>query len=645
MQGNHAGRMKDLKRIGRALALVWRSAPGWTALSVVLLLVQSATTLAALYLVKLIVDAVAEQRAPLLGEVEGFGGVLAMIAVAGGVTVVGMASRALASLAAEAKAQHVTDHMLERLHEKSAAVDYGYYEDPRYYNTLHRAQQEAPQRPTRLLDNLTGVAQSLVTVVGILVLLATVHWLLTLVIVLAVLPALWVRVRHSRRLHRWTRERSPKERLANYLGWVVGSVFHAKELRVFGLSRVFLERFRKLRKEIRDERIALARARSVADAGSQILATVVVFGALTFIAHRTFHGALTLGDMVMYFGAIQRGQSMLQGLFSGLGRLYEDNLFLTYVDDFLELEPTVQAPDDPTPVPRPIRSGLACRGVDFRYPTSNGPVLEGVDLAVRPGEVVALVGSNGSGKSTLVKLLCRLYDPLAGSVTLDGVDLRDMDPQELRRRFSVVFQDFARFDLSARDNIWFGDISKPRATPAVEAAARAAGAERAIGKLSHGYETILGRRFEKGAELSIGEWQKIALARAFLSDAEVLIVDEPTSALDAAAEAEVFEALRSLVRNRATIVISHRLSTVRMADRIYFLQSGRVAEVGSHSELMGRNGGYAELFGVQAAMYQGDPEANRPRPPFSRPPSSAAPPSVGGRVERGGYADPHGGTP
>jgi ATP-binding cassette subfamily B protein len=287
----------------------------------------------------------------------------------------------------------------------------------------------------------------------------------------------------------------------------------------------------------------------------------------------------------------------------GFGGLYEDNLFLSNLDDFLDLEPEVVGPATPKPVPSPIRSSIELQGVGFRYPGSSRPLLEDIDLSVKPGQMVALIGPNGSGKTTLVKLLCRLYDPLSGSVTIDGTDIREFDPAELRRHINIVFQDYGRYHVSARDNIWFGDIHRPP-DERIEAAARSAGAHDVIQSLRHGYETTLGRVFEGGEELSVGEWQKIALARIFVGDAQLIIVDEPTSALDAQAEADVFNTLRGLVRDRAVIVISHRFSTVLMADFIYVLDSGRIIESGTHDQLMRVGGMYAHLFETQAAPYR-----------------------------------------
>lgn len=595
-----------LRRLRRALALVWKSAPRATAAGTVLLAVQAALPLAGLYVFKLIVDAVAAGA--------GFERVLGLIGVAALIAVVGVAARAVAGFAAEVQALEVTDFMVDRLHEKSVAVDYAYYEDPRYYNTLHRAQQVAPFRPTRLLANLTQVAQHAVTSVGVLVLIGTVNLALAGVVVAAVLPALLLRVRHVRRLYQWQRQQTATERQANYLGWLMGNPGHAKEMRAFDLGDLLRERFRNLQSGLRQGRLHLARTRSTADAGTQIVATLVVLGSYAFIAYQTLQGVLTVGDLVMYFGAVQRGQSSLQALFSGLGGLYEDNLFLTNVDEFFELEPAIRAPAQPRPVPRPFRHGLVCEGVHFRYPSSPGPVLEDVHLEVRPGDIVALVGPNGSGKTTLVKLLCRLYDPTAGRICLDGFDLREFDPREFRREVAVVFQDYSRYHLPAADNIWFGDVRRPASEDGIGKAARLAGADSAIRRLRHGYDTILGRLFPEGEELSLGEWQKVALARAFFSDAGILLVDEPTSALDASAEAEVMGALRRLVRNRAAVVISHRLSTVRLASRIYCMDAGRVVESGDHDELVSRGGLYARLFATQAEMYRGETAPTGPSP-------------------------------
>lgn len=596
-----ANRVRRHVRLGRALKLVTTAAPGWTAVSVGLLLVQAALPLAALYLMKLVVDAV---TASVAGDPSGgFGRVLLLIAIAGGIALATAVARTLAGLASEAQGHLVTDHVLEELHRKSLEVDLSYYEDPKYFDTLHRAQLEGPFRPKRILGNLLTMGQSSATIVGIIVLLAAVHWLLAGLLFLAVIPALIVRIRFANETYRWQVDRAGVQRKANYVQWLLTGQQHAKEVRLYDLGPFLDDWFRRLRAQLRGERIALSRRRSQAEVLTHIVVSAVVFGSYAFIAYLTVQGQLTIGDLVMYFGAVQRGQSLLQSVFSAVAGLYEDNLFVGMLDEFFSLEPIVGAPEHPKPVPDPIHSGFNLDEVGFRYPTSDRDLLHDVSLDVAPGEMVALIGANGSGKTTLVKLLCRFYDPDAGTVKLDGVDVRDMDPREYRRRIAVVFQDFSRYQMSARQNIRLGAIDREAARGSVETAARRAGADAVIDGLPRGYDTMLGTWIEKGEELSLGEWQKIALARAFYSDAELLVLDEPTSALDAAAEARVFEELRNVARDRAVLVISHRFSTVRMADRIYVMDKGRMIEVGDHESLMSLGGTYAHLFEAQAAAY------------------------------------------
>ena len=602
---------KGALHLGRALRLVWEAAAGWTVASAILVLFQAGLPVLALYLIKLVIDAVsaAATAPPGEGDVRA---VFLVLALAGVLTLAGMALRGLATWVREAQSLLVTDHVVDVLHRKSATVDYGYYEDPRYQDTLHRAQQEAPTRPTQIVNNLTQVGQGVLTTVGILILLATVHWALSLVLFFAVLPALWLRVIHGRRLYRWQQARAAMERQARYLGWLLTLPFHAKELRLCSLGPELRRRFRELQGRIRTERLALTRSRESADVVAQLLAGMVVFGSLAFVAWQATQGSLTIGDLVMYFGAIQRAQSTLQGLFASLGALYEGNLFLSTLSEFLDLEDRVVAPANPKTIPSPIREGLRVQRASFHYPHSQGPALQSIDLSVGPGEMVALVGSNGSGKTSLIKLLCRLYDPDEGSVTLDGIDLRDLDPEAYRRRIAVVFQDYMKYALPATDNIGFGDVSALASRERIVTAARQAGIDQVLERLPHGYDTVLGRLFPEGEELSIGEWQKLALARAFFSNAEILIADEPTSSLDAEAEASVFRMIRQLAKDRATVVVSHRFSTVRLADRIYVLHHGCIVEAGSHDELMALGGRYARMFAIQAAPYLkgDDPDAS-----------------------------------
>jgi ATP-binding cassette, subfamily B, bacterial len=596
-------RLRDTLHFRRALRLVWESAPGWTVASGVLVFVQGVLPLVLLYLTKLIVDEVA---AGIGGPDTGiaFERVAWLIALAALVSLFGVVLRILGGLVSEIQAHLVTDHALAIVHRKSTEVDYSFYEDSSYHDTLHRTQQEAPGRPTQVVNSLLHLGQSIVTALGVVVLLATVHWLLVVVLFLAVLPGLWVRVRYADRTYRWSRERAGLERQAGYTSLLLTNGYFAKDVRMAGLGPLLLRRFSDLRTKLREERIRLSRSRSLADIATQSAAALAVFGSYVFIAHQTLAGVLTLGSLVMYFQAVQRGQTVLQEMLSGLARLYEHNLFLHNLEEFLEIEPRIVAPPDPLPVPRPLRSGLVVEGVGFQYPGGSRRVLHDVSLSVRPGEMVALIGANGCGKTTLLKLLARLYEPDSGSIRLDGVDLRQFDPAELRRNIAVLFQDFACYAYSVRDNIWFGRVHEPPDEARIVRAAEDAGFTGALSRLPEGYDTILGRQFERGSELSGGEWQKLALARAFYSDAQLLILDEPSSALDARAEADLFTQIRRDATDRAAIVVSHRFSTVRMADRIYVMDEGRIIEGGTHEELVRLAGTYARLFEIQAAPYR-----------------------------------------
>jgi ATP-binding cassette, subfamily B, bacterial len=591
-----------------AVRLVWRATPGWTVLTVSLAVVQGVLPLFAVYLMKLIVDAVT-QGITQADHAAAFRTVAVYIVLAAAVGLVAALLRSLGAVASEAMGQVVTDHVSDLIHAKSIAVDLEYYENAEYYDTLQRAQNEAPSRPTQIVNDLLTTGQSVISVIAMAGLLFTLQWSIALVVVLAAIPGALVRVRYSHLFYDWQRGRTSTERQAWYTHWLLISGPHAKEVRLFGLGELFRGMYRDLRRILRTERIDIAKRRAAADFAAGAVAVLAIFGTFAYIVWETIIGAITLGSMVMYYQAFQTGLSSLQAVLSGMAGLYEDNLFLTYYHEFMELEPRVLPPAQPAPVPRPMASGVHFEGVTFAYPDTERTALQGITLDIRPGEVAALVGPNGSGKTTLVKLLCRLYDPTAGTISLDGTQLREFDVTELRRHMSVIFQDFSQYQFTARENIRMGNVELAAADPSVEAAARDAGADEVIRSLRNGYETMLGRWFEEGEELSVGEWQKVALARAFVRDAQILVFDEPTSALDPEAEWQIFQHIRELARGRAVVLISHRFSTVRTADRIHILDQGRIVESGSHEELVALDGRYARMYEVQARAYRLEPEA------------------------------------
>jgi ATP-binding cassette subfamily B protein len=587
--------------------LVWSAAPGWTVVSAVMAIGQGLLPLLGLLLLKFIVNDVMKGiTAPDKGA--SFRHILLLIIFAGVVGLVSAALKSLGTLTSQAMGQVVADYVSDIVHSKSIAVDLEYYENSRYYDVLHRAQQEAPTRPMSIVNDLTGLAQSVISLVGMASLLLTLNWIIGVIVIFVVLPGAVVRLRFSAQLYQWQRRRTMADRQSYYFHYLLTDGTKAKELRLFGLGELLRGWYRELRKVLRRERLTITLKRSLADLASGVGAVLAVFGTFLYIAWRTINGVLNVGQMMMYYGALQTALSSMQSLLGGLASLYEDNLFLTYFYEFMTLEPHLQSPPDPKPIPRPMREGVVFKEVTFQYPETARTALDKVSLEIKPGEVAALVGPNGSGKTTLVKLLCRLYDPHEGTITVDGIDIREFDPILLRKSMSVIFQDYSQYQLSARQNIWVGNIDLDQQGAAIEEAARDAGADEVIQGLRRGYDTMLGKWFAEGEELSIGEWQKVALARAFVRDAEILVFDEPTSALDPTSEWKAFEHIRALAKGRAVILISHRFSTVRMADRIHILEHGRIAESGSHDELMELDGRYARMYELQARAYRLDSE-------------------------------------
>lgn len=585
----------------RAVSIVWKSSPRLAMSNLILLLVQGLLPVASLYLLKLIVD-------KLEGTFTGadpapFERIALLIGLMGGAALLTALARSLSGVVGKAQARVVTDRMQDILHERSVSVDLAYYEDSRFYDTLHRAQSEAPYRPTSIVNGLIQSLQNLITLAAMTGLLLTFHWAVALVLVAAAAPGVLVRLKYSRKLWTWQRDRTETDRRAWYEHWLLTSTQHAKELRLFGLGELFRERYRDLRSLLRNEMLGMARRRAAAELAAQGSATILVYGSFAFIAWRAYQGEITIGDLVMYFSAFQRGLASLRGLLGSLAGLYEDNLFLSNLFEFLDIQPGIVSPDSPLTFPSPIRQGLRFDHVTFGYPSGSGLVLEDLCLEIEPGETMALVGENGSGKTTLVKLLCRLYDPTGGTVTIDGRSLREFDIPDLRSHISVVFQDFAKYHLSVRENISLSDTDSVDDMSRIRRAAGMAGIEGLITDLPDGYDTLLGRWFRGGVELSTGEWQKIALARAFFREADIVVLDEPTGSLDARSERDVFRRFRELAGSRTTLLISHRFSSVRIADRIAVVDRGRIVELGTHRELIELGGLYREMYAIQAEAY------------------------------------------
>jgi ATP-binding cassette subfamily B protein len=590
----------QLRYLPRALGLVWAASRGWTAGWATLLAAQGVLPVAIVYLSRPLVDGiVAAVRAG--GDWPSVYAVLILVALMAGVVLLAEILRSVTGWIRTSQSELVQDHINGLIHRKSVEADLAFYDSPDFYDHLHRARAEASYRPVALLESLGSLLQNGITLAAMLGVLVPFGWWLPVALVVSTLPALYVVLRASVRQHQWRLRTTADERRTWYYDWLLTTRETAAELRLFALGGQFQTAYRALRARLRKERVDLAREQGLAELGAGGIALLLSGGCLAWMAWRAVQGRASLGDLALFYQAFQQGLRLTRSLLENVGQLYYNSLFLGNLFEFLALEPEVKDPALPAPAPVGLRSGIRFRHVTFHYPGSQQFTLRNLNLMVPAGRIAALVGPNGAGKTTLLKLLCRFYDPDAGRIELDGADLRSFSIEDLRRLITVLFQEPVRYNATAWENVALGDAARSPDAEEIEAAARAAGAEEVIARLPRRYNTLLGKCFMDGDELSAGEWQRLALARAFVRPAPILILDEPTGAMDPWAETEWLDRLRPLVAGRTTLVITHRLTTAMRADVIYVMAEGRLEEWGSHQELLARGGLYARSWSAQAS--------------------------------------------
>jgi ATP-binding cassette, subfamily B, bacterial len=615
-----------MRNVPPFVRLVWQTHRGLTTAMIALRLARAFVPVAVLWVGKLIIDAVVAARGGTVDTRQLWRLVALEIAFA----LVGETLSRVSSVVESLLGDLFSNRTSVLLMEHAAKLDLFQFEDPAFYDQLDRARRQTTGR-IGLLAQLLSMGQDTLTLASLAAaLLVYSPWLL-LLLVLAVVPgflgeAHYASLEYSL-LYRWT----PERRQLDYLRYLGASDRPAKEVQMFGLASWLVERYRALSGKFYDENKRLTIRRSFVATLLSVVGLFGYYGAYAVILLRAVRGAISLGALTFLAASFMRSRDIIQRLLSGAGEIYTQCLYLKDLFDFFEMQPTVTSIAGAPDVARPLREGFRFEGVGYRYPGSETWALRGVNLVLRPGERIALVGGNGAGKTTLVKLLARLYDPTEGRILLDGRDLREYDLDSLRRSVGVIFQDFYRYDLRFDENIGVGEIERVRdyldsingngltpdsgglktekngdgdEPPVIVAAAEKSLAATLLARLPERYRQMLGRRFDGGVDLSGGEWQKVALARAYMRDAQVLILDEPTAALDARAEYEVFRRFAELMRGRMAVIISHRFSTVRMADRIVVLDEGRVVEEGAHEDLVARGGLYAELFALQAEGYR-----------------------------------------
>jgi ATP-binding cassette, subfamily B, bacterial len=597
-------RVASLRYVRPLLSLVWETSPPLVVSTVFLRLTRALIPAAMLWISKLILDAVVGRISRGTGSVAGLWKLVALeLALAIASDILARANTLCDSLLGD----RFTNRVSVRLMRHSSRLDLASFEDPVFYDKLERARRGTPGRLGMLaaLLNLGQNTISLISLSGLLIVFSP--WLMAL-LVAAVIPAFLGETHFTALaysvLYRWT----PQRRLLDYLRFLGASVQSAKEVKMFGLGDYLAGRYERLATEIDAENRAVAIRRASLGSLLNLISTGGYYGAYAVVLLKTLAGAISIGSFTMLTGAFSRSRTYIEQILGGFNDISEQALFLKDLFEFFEMEPTIRTSvglsGAAIPAPRPIRLGFEFQNVGFGYPGSGYLVAKNINFRLEPSEKVALIGENGAGKTTLVKLLARLYDPTEGRILLDGIDLREYDIDDLRREIGVIFQDYLRYDMLVRENIGFGRLESLGDSARIEAAAYKSLAKNVIDRLPNGYEQMVGHRFEGGVDLSGGEWQKLAIARAYMREAQLLILDEPTATLDARAEYEVFQRFADLTRGRMAVLISHRFSTVRMADRILVLADGVIQEQGTHHQLVARGGHYAELFELQAAGYR-----------------------------------------
>jgi ATP-binding cassette, subfamily B, bacterial len=590
-------RLKALNNVPPVLGMIWKSAPKGVFGGVLFRVLVAVTPAAALLVVKYIIDAVTYHSKNLPHYFWW------LVAAEFALACLGMIFSRLADFCETVTADLFTRYIGKRIMEHSSTLDLTSYEDSVVYDKMDRARVQGTDRVAMIRAMGQLIQQIIATIASAVLVVFAAPWILV-ILFLSVIPAFVGETHFSFLGYSLNFRQTPARREMDYLRIVGGSKESIKELKLFGLGPFFVNRYTTITDELHEETVELARRKLIAGTLLTLLGTLGYYGTYAYVIYETVLGRFSIGNLVMLTGAIAGASTSIQAVFTTFSGIADQALFMTDLLEFFAVRPRVFSKPNALPVPRPIRQGVEFKNVSFSYPGHSRVVLGNVSFNLERGERIALVGENGQGKTTIVKLMVRLYDVTAGQILLDGVDIREYELEDLWKEVGVIFQDFVRYEMSATHNIAMGRIEQEQSEESIRIAAEKSLADQVIARLPKKYEQILGSRFEGGVDLSGGEWQKIALARAYLRDAQILILDEPTAALDARSEHEVFQRFAELTEGKMSLLISHRFSTVRMANRILVLENGRIAEQGPHDELLKNRGRYAEMFELQAANYR-----------------------------------------
>jgi ATP-binding cassette subfamily B protein len=584
------------QQIQLILKYIWQSSPLLTLLNAFIVLVRGMLPLMLLYLVKLLVDELQIVITTPAGS-ENYSQLITMLVSAGVLFLVNTLSATFASLVREKQAFAISDFFDTMIHDKTTSLSYGFFEYPKYQNIFYRALNEASYRPSRIYYGILGIVQNAITLLVTGGILLAVHWTVPGILLLMTVPIAIIRLRYASKMFHFKRENTMLERKVSYYNRLLTAPEFAKELRVFDLGNFFRKRYNILKNSWRQSQYKMLVGKTKQETIVQIFAATAFFAVYGLIAMKAYYRQVSIGDVVLYFLAMQRGYAYLQELLLRWTGLYEDSLFLYNLFEFLQLENNKKdsLPNANAPFPVPIRKGITFSNIGFHYPANEKWVLKNLNFTIKTGETVALVGINGAGKTTLVKLLCGLYQPVEGTIMIDGTPLSEINMQETVANISVIFQDFTLYNVTARENIWFGNVRNTVDDAEIRTAAQKAGIDLVIESFADKYDTTLGFLFEGSEQMSPGQWQRLALSRSFFNNAQIIILDEPTSSLDSFSEARLLKYIRSITTNRTAIIVSHRLSTIKMADRIVVLNGEKIAETGTFDELIQKKGILAEM--------------------------------------------------
>jgi|WetSurMetagenome_2_1015567.scaffolds.fasta_scaffold00040_16 ATP-binding cassette, subfamily B, bacterial len=592
---------KKFKYFRESIKLVWRSAPGWAIANIFISILRSFLPLLLIWLIKNVIEAITTSASAANGG--NTTSVLWPVIMVVVVWFIDEAALDIGNYVRKKQSVRLESFMYGLLHEKAVKLDLIYFEHPDYFDCLARASREAPWRPNSILNNLISIFRGFMTLVLMAGMLVFLHWTIALLLLAVNIPGIWFRLHYAKILYNFQKEQTPEARKTAYFNWLLTGDRPSRELRLFGLGNYFITLFNQSFRKTKDEEINIVRKRTFIEVVTDLVKAAAVLITLIYIASKTIGGTLSLGQMAMFLLAFRQGMVAIKDLLGSLAGLYEDSLFIADTFEFLHLKEKITVLPPLSEI-NGLTKNINVEDLSFTYPGNSEKTIDNLSFEIKKGEIVAMVGPNGAGKSTLARILCRLYDPDSGYVKIDGTDIKHFDPGKYRKLFSVVFQDFMLYNLTAGENIRLGDIGTASNGEKITQSARASGIHDLIQNLPSGYCTPIGNLFKESRELSWGEWQKLALARALYRDAPVLILDEPSSSLDAETEYEIFSRFRELVSGRTAVLISHRFTNVALADRIMVLNKGALVETGTHEDLMKRKGLYFDMYSKQIRQFE-----------------------------------------